>query len=275
MTNIPLEEHIKAHDSWYANDTFFPRLKRDWPEPEEQLHSGGWEITKDMAAFVEHTLGTTNPKAFDLCCGEGASAIYLAKERGWDVTGLDVNENAIRKANADKDRIKSQLLDGRTPGNANFILCSAFKMDAVPGGAFDIVYGQDPDALDSPERLVVFKHVFRILKPGGVFTFHHHWIPGFGWSAEDLEAYWAREKTSKLSADLYVFGLIEAGFEILIQDDITKLAMSHLKGCYARNKLRVEAEGPSAKDEWLERTINDLDSGKPYGIRVVAVKPKQ
>lgn len=269
-----LEQHIEQHDSWYNTEAFFARLKRDWPEPPEQLHSGGWEITKDMASYVEKELQKSNPKAFDLCCGEGATANYLAKERGWDVTGLDVNPYAIERARtrATQD-VGSQPLPGRRKGSLDFIVCSAYNMDAVPDATFDVVYGQDPDALDSPERLRVFKHVFRILKPGGMFTFHHHWIPGFNWSAEDLESYWSREKTLALSADLYVFGLEEAGFEVRVKDDITFLASSHLRACFARNQQRIKKEGPEVADKWLERTIHDLDQGKTFGLRVVAYKP--
>ena len=273
LDEAALKEHVKTHDSWYDNDAFFPRLKRDWPEPPEQLHSGGWEITRDMASYVENKLGKLNPTAFDLCCGEGATAIYLAQERGWDVTGLDVNKNAIEKAQKDSNTKLYKVRAGSTPGKASFIRCSAFEMDAVPSSTFDVVYGQDPDALDSPQRIVVFNHIFRILKAGGLFTFHHHWIPGFGWTTEELEAYWEREKTTNLSAEIYVLGLHEAGFEVIIKDDITKLASSHLKGCYARNQTRVKAEGESVRDKWLENAIAELDKGKKFGIRVVAIKP--
>jgi len=270
----PLEHHIAEHDSWYNNDAFFPRLKRDWPEPPEQLHSGGWEITKDMAAYVESELKNKTPRAFDLCCGEGATANYLANERGWNVTGLDVNPYAIEAAKKAADSApRAQPLPGRQRGKADFVECSAFKMDDIPSETFHVVYGQDPDVLDSPERILVFRHVFRILKPGGMFTFHHHWVPGFNWKPKDLQEYWARENTTALSADLYIIALEEAGFQVRVKDDITLLASSHLRACYGRNQLRVKNEGPGATDKWLERTIGDLDQGRTFGLRVVAIKP--
>ena len=100
MNKEELEAHIEGYDKFYKDEGFFNRLKKDWPEPPEQLHSGGWEITKDMADYVEASLNNKNPVALDLCCGEGATANYLANERAWQVTGVDVNPSAIRKTKA-------------------------------------------------------------------------------------------------------------------------------------------------------------------------------
>ena len=38
--------------------------------------------------------------ALDLCCGEGATAIYLGATEGWGVTGIDIVPVAIQVRNA-------------------------------------------------------------------------------------------------------------------------------------------------------------------------------
>ena len=40
------------------------------------------------------------------------------------------------------------------------------------------VLGQDPDAMALPDRAKIHKELYRVLKPGGVLSFHHHWVPG-------------------------------------------------------------------------------------------------
>lgn len=54
--------------------------------------------------------------------------------------------------------------------------CSPMELTAVT--VLLQVLGQDPDAMALPDRAKIHKELYRVLKPGGVLSFHHHWVPG-------------------------------------------------------------------------------------------------
>jgi 2-polyprenyl-3-methyl-5-hydroxy-6-metoxy-1,4-benzoquinol methylase len=58
----------------------------------EQIWSGN-----PNAALVREITGMTPGRALDLGCGEGADAIWLARQ-GWSVTGVDVSDVALDRA---------------------------------------------------------------------------------------------------------------------------------------------------------------------------------
>jgi 2-polyprenyl-3-methyl-5-hydroxy-6-metoxy-1,4-benzoquinol methylase len=58
----------------------------------EQIWSGN-----PNAALVREITGMTRGRALDLGCGEGADAIWLARQ-GWSVTGVDVSDVALDRA---------------------------------------------------------------------------------------------------------------------------------------------------------------------------------
>lgn len=266
-----VSSHIAEFDAHFQSPTWFPGLKGDWCEPTEQLHSGGWEQTRALGEFIESSFPQADPiLALDLCCGEGFSANYLASAptgRSWQITGVDVNADAIQVA-------KRQARENNL---VEFRHLSAFHLNeahGVPANHFHVVYGQEPDVLASPQRAIVLNHVFRMLRPQeGMFVFHHHWIPGFGWSQQDLQRAWARDGRPGISADSYVHDLKQTGFDILVQESIASVAKSHLTRCYQNNLARVKMEGESARSAWLQGKMDDINRGLKYGLRVVARKP--
>lgn len=68
------------------------------------------EPPKEIVELIE-TGKIKSCKVLDIGCGEGFYAIYLAK-KGFDVTGIDLSENAIKyaKQNAEKEGVKIKFI---------------------------------------------------------------------------------------------------------------------------------------------------------------------
>lgn len=61
------------------------------------LHPGGFRATKKLA----YACGVgRDSKVLDIACGKGTSAIFLAKEFGCRVEGVDISEDLIKEAKA-------------------------------------------------------------------------------------------------------------------------------------------------------------------------------
>jgi WD40 repeat protein/SAM-dependent methyltransferase len=264
------EDLPESADPLYKNG-FHDRLSTDWPEERGQLHSGGWEQTKEMIA--ELGLDKPDVEALDLCCGEGQTATFIAKTYGTKVTGVDIVPKAIAVANkyaADEGvPEKAKFVVGdveQLPFEDSFVLFFFFALlfsISQQTDSFDIVYGQDPDGLAKPTRKQAFAEAFRVLKPGGVFAFHHHWIPGFDFDAAELEA--LGDAADNCSADAYNEALVEVGFAVE-KFPIDELASRHLRANF-------EAKSKSGnEDEWLGKRIASMDNGHKFGARFVCRK---
>ena len=119
-------------------------------------------FSREPNRLLGETISSLPPgRALDVAMGEGRNAVYLAS-KGWDVTGLDVSDEALRQANAS--------------ATAAGVRIRVFREDSE---TFD--YGREQ------WNLIVFSYAFapirdmayvrRIrdsLKPGGVVVFEHY-----------------------------------------------------------------------------------------------------
>ena len=116
--------------------------------------------------LVSEVSGLAPGTALDAGCGEGADAIWLARQ-GWQVTGLDVSTVALQRAAAHAasagaeiaGRIDWQHADLLTwePGAARYDLASAQYMHLPPG-----------------LRESVFGHLAAAVAPGGTLLIVGH-----------------------------------------------------------------------------------------------------
>jgi tocopherol O-methyltransferase len=140
------------------------------------LHCGFWkESTKNRheAMLIQNmsviTLGEIKKenKILDAGCGIGGSAIYIAKETGANVTGININKHQIELA------VKYAKQKG-VESLAHFLVKDYEKTD-FPDASFDVVYGLESICYSYP-KINFLREAFRILKPGGKLIIHDGYV---------------------------------------------------------------------------------------------------
>jgi SAM-dependent methyltransferase len=114
--------------------------------------------------LVREVAGVTPGTALDLGCGEGADAIWLARQ-GWRVTGVDISGVALERARAHAaeagvaERIDWQRID----------LATTF-----PAGTFDLVSSQFLHSRGDLPREEILRSAAAAVNPGGVLLIEGH-----------------------------------------------------------------------------------------------------
>lgn len=95
-------------------------------------------------------------KILDLCCGAGQTTRFLV-EFSQDVTGLDASPLSVKRAR-------------QNVPEAKFVEAFAEEMPFLDG-VFDVVHSSVAmHEMEKEQRRQIFREIFRVLKPGGVFT---------------------------------------------------------------------------------------------------------
>jgi len=95
-------------------------------------------------------------RALDTCCGLGTNGLYLA-EKGFNVTGIDISDKAVKIANRKSGRNE----------NINFKVRNFMDMDFEPG-SFDFVLDIGCfHHVATEDRQEYIENVRQVLRPGG------------------------------------------------------------------------------------------------------------
>jgi len=129
--------------------------------------SVGGEARFRQLALQNLTLGAKT-KILDLCCGSGQTTQFLV-QYSQDVTGLDASPLSLQRA---RQNVPS----------AHYVEAFAESMP-FPDSHFDLVHSSVAMHEMQPAQLrQIFQEVYRVLKPGGLFTlvdFHRPTNPVF------------------------------------------------------------------------------------------------
>ena len=118
-----------------------------------------WITTDEYRGFIKLLNVVPNDYVLDIASGSGGPAIFLSRETGAFVCGIDINEKAVATARmlAEREALSSRL-DFR-------------QADARKGLPFDDGKFQAVVCIDSIQnignRLRLLRESYRILKPGG------------------------------------------------------------------------------------------------------------
>ena len=159
-----------THDHSEPRST--PQTAGDWDEryaTAEQIWSGD-----PNGALVAEVSGLAPGTALDVGCGEGADAVWLARN-GWRVTALDVSRVALERAER----------HARDAGvSVSWIRSGLVE---APLGTYDLVSAQYP-ALERTPTNDAERALMGAVEPGGVLLLVHHYLePGsvHGFDPED------------------------------------------------------------------------------------------
>lgn len=124
----------------------------------EHLHTGGLATTRDQA---ERLALTKDSRVLDIGCGMGGPARYLARTYGCRVDGIDLAPELIETG---------QVLNERCQLADKVVLRTGDALDLpYPDQAFDVVWCQNV-TMNIADKAGFLAGVFRVLKPGGLFT---------------------------------------------------------------------------------------------------------
>jgi SAM-dependent methyltransferase len=141
----------------YAGD---PAVQAEWDRryaDREQLWSG-----RPNGALVAEVAGMAPGRVLDVGCGEGADAVWLARQ-GWDVTALEVSGVALERAAG----------HARDAGVEIRWVHAGLAEAALPARSFDLVSAQYPALLRTPDAAAE-RALLDAVAPGGVLLLVHH-----------------------------------------------------------------------------------------------------
>jgi sarcosine/dimethylglycine N-methyltransferase len=124
----------------------------------EHLHSGGLATTHDQAKRIALT---KDSRVLDVGCGIGGPARYLAYTYGCRVDGIDLTSELIETGRVLTERCKLADRVALRIGNALEL--------PYPEQTFDVVWCQNV-AMNISDKAGLLAGVYRVLKPGGLFT---------------------------------------------------------------------------------------------------------
>lgn len=154
-----------SYDQWTADGI----LEFYWGEHIHLGHYGSPPQRKDFLAaksdFVHEMVrwggldqlspGTT---VLDVGCGIGGSSRILARDYGFDVTGITISPQQVKRA-------QELTPTGLT---ARFLVDDAMAL-SFPDASFDVVWSIEAGP-HMPDKAVFAKELLRVLKPGGVLV---------------------------------------------------------------------------------------------------------
>jgi phosphoethanolamine N-methyltransferase len=189
------------------DDTAIRFLEALWGEG--YLSPGG----PDEVDRVLKGLVLRGKSVLDIGCGSGGITLHLIERHECAyAVGFDVEGPVVEAARA---RAARQGLSDRV----DFLHAAPGRLPFADG-AFDVVFSKDA-LLHVSDKEALFRDIFRVLKPGGVFAASDWMISHDGEPSAEMKAYVAAEglSFSMASPGRYVSAMTSAGFRDIVATD--------------------------------------------------------
>jgi len=218
-----------AHESEY-DEALVTLLELIWGEG--YMAPGG----EGNVAKIAEGLDMRDKRVLDFGCGIGGPALFLARNYGANVVGIDLEPQLIERA---KQSAKKYGLEAKT----EFQVVEAGPL-GFPDESFDFVVSSGAFT-QIANKLEMFKEVLRVLKPGGVFSCYD-WMKGEGDYSEDMH-YWF-----KLEGLTYAMETPERNDEILREAGFVDVSVVERSDWYHK---KVKEEYERLRDELYPRAV--------------------
>ncbi len=150
------------HEGEHRGDRFTPGAQAtDWDARYNEGDGPRWSGRPNGRLLAEVS-GLTPGRAFDVGCGEGADAIWLAR-RGWTVTAIDVSDVALRRAHQAAARAGAAV---------EWVRGDALRTK-LPARSFDLLSLQYP-ALPKAAGETAVRMLLDVVRPGGLLLAVYH-----------------------------------------------------------------------------------------------------
>ena len=232
----------------------------------EQFLAAGIRLNELM---VEYGKIDEKAKVLDIGCGNGNAAVWLTRNSGAHVTGIDLS--GVRVANAVESLSKVPELAGKLA----FEKASATELP-FDEGTFTHVWSQ-ATIYHVPDKVKVLEEAHRVLEPGGAMIFDDLIKP-----TQDISEAGRQYVYDRLLFDTdfsfysYIEALRDTGFKVLQARDLS----SHLAQSYTYlSRLASVAQGPEGYQDRFDylahaymRTVEAINNDELGWAQYLCVK---
>ena len=224
----------------------------------EDLHIGIYENTDSIFEASRNTVAHmlskltdwgAGTRVLDIGAGYGGSARFMARERGFIVTCLNISEVQNER---NRQFNKEQGLDDKID-----VYDGDFENLPFEDGSFDVVWCQD-SILHSGDRFKVFEEVNRVMKPRGEFIFTDP-MQRIGVDKKDLEPVLARIHLDTMgSIDDYEQYGQKLGWEVIEVEEKQHCLIDHYSNVKKNLQSRETELADLISKEYMERMQQGL-----------------
>jgi len=225
----------------------------------EDIGQNSWITTEEYDQFYEWLNLPARGHILEVASGSGGPSMYLAREFGCSITGIDINENGIETAN------KAAHSSGATEVKYQF--ADVDKRLPFDDATFDAVMCMD-SINHFRDRAGVLKEWHRVLNPGGRILFTDPVVITGAVTNEELAA--------RSSIGFFIFMPLdwtekyvqEAGLKLLRREDVTEnieLTSARWHESRARHRealIQIEGEERFEGLQKFAGTVHALSSGR-------------
>jgi ubiquinone/menaquinone biosynthesis C-methylase UbiE len=209
-------------DALAASGVNAARLTSAELSPVDEFHIGGRQATVE---FAEQLDAKPSMHLLDIGSGLGGASRYFAGERGCRVTGIDLTEEYVRVAEGLAKRVG---LDGSVSYRQGSALALPFPADGFDGSYMLHV------GMNIEDKAALFREVWRVLKPGGVFGIYDVMREGEGDFSFPVPWATTADTSFVVSAADYRRLLEEAGFTVSKERNRREFAIEFFREMRAR-----------------------------------------